>query len=106
MACIPCNLCYCRPSAFKRICFCPAQPGAGGYLESEKLRQFDVAKTSIKAFFRQVRSETNKVAWPSRAETVQTTIMVMIMAAVMALFFLVVDKSLEAVVKFLLGLLK
>ncbi|MDE2340366.1 MAG: preprotein translocase subunit SecE, partial [Alphaproteobacteria bacterium] len=30
-----------------------------------------VARPSVSEFFRQVRSETNKVTWPSRAQTVQ-----------------------------------
>jgi len=63
-----------------------------------------VAKTSVNEFFRQVRAETNKVSWPSRAETVQTTIMVMIMASVLALFFFGVDTVIGASVKALLKL--
>lgn len=63
-----------------------------------------MARPSIGEFFRQVRSETGKVSWPSRAETVQTTIMVMIMAALLALFFLGVDKLIGAVVQGLLSL--
>ncbi len=63
-----------------------------------------MAKTSVNEFFRQVRAETNKVSWPSRAETVQTTIMVMIMASVLALFFFGVDTVIGASVKALLKL--
>jgi preprotein translocase subunit SecE len=54
---------------------------------------------------RQVRAETAKVVWPTRKETVTTAIMVLIMTALLALFFFVVDSGFSAVVKFLLGTL-
>ncbi len=63
-----------------------------------------MAKTSINEFRKQVEAETKKVSWPSRAETVQTTIMVMIMASVLALFFFGVDTAIGAGVKALLKL--
>ena len=65
-----------------------------------------MARPSISEFFRQVRSETNKVSWPSRAETIQTTIMVMIMAALLALFFFIVDNVIGFSVSALLKLVK
>lgn len=55
-------------------------------------------------FVRQVRAETQKVVWPSRKEVVQTTILVLIMTTILALFFLGVDQVLGRAVKFLLGL--
>ena len=55
-------------------------------------------------FFKQVRQEVAKVTWPTRQETIITTIMVMIMVVVMALFFLGVDQILSRVVRFILGL--
>ena len=39
--------------------------------------------------------EARKVVWPSRKETVQTTLMVFAFAVVMALFLYLTDKSLE-----------
>jgi preprotein translocase subunit SecE len=64
-----------------------------------------VAKVSPGEFIRQVRSETSKVVWPNRAETVRTTIMVLIMTGLLAFFFLATDSAFSAIVKFLLGLL-
>jgi len=55
-------------------------------------------------FVRQVRAETQKVVWPSRKEVVQTTILVLIMTTILALFFLGVDQVLGRLVKLLLGL--
>ena len=51
----------------------------------------------------QVRSEATKVTWPTRNETVVTTIMVFIMVVMAAIFFLLVDQVLSWLVSFLLG---
>ena len=64
-----------------------------------------VAKTSPGEFIRQVRSEASKVAWPTWNETVRTAIMVLIMTALLALFFFAVDSFFSAIVRFLLGLI-
>ena len=63
-----------------------------------------MAKTSPGEFVRQVRVETAKIAWPTRRETITTTIMVLIMTTVLSLFFLGVDQVLGRLVKLLLGL--
>lgn len=50
-----------------------------------------MAKTTPVQFIQQTRAEIGKVVWPSRREVTLTTIMVLLMAAVMALFFTLVD---------------
>ena len=62
-----------------------------------------MAKTSPAEFVRQVRQETSKVSWPTRKEAMITTIMVFIMASVMSIFLLGVDKLWAFVVGLLLG---
>ncbi len=62
-----------------------------------------MAKTSPAEFVRQVRQETSKVTWPTRKETMVTTVMVFIMSAVMAIFFLGVDQALSYIIKLILG---
>jgi preprotein translocase subunit SecE len=62
-----------------------------------------MAKTSPQEFITQVRQETSKVTWPTRKETVVTTIMVFIMVAVMAVFFFFVDQILAFGVRLILG---
>jgi len=62
-----------------------------------------MAKTSPGEFVRQVRAETAKVSWPTRRETITTTIMVLIMTSVLSLFFLGVDQVLGRFVKLLLS---
>jgi preprotein translocase subunit SecE len=55
-------------------------------------------------FLQQVRSETSKVVWPSRRETLITTGMVMLMVVFTSVFFLVVDEVLRVAVTLALGL--
>ena len=42
-------------------------------------------------FIQEVRAEISKVVWPTRRETLLTTVMVFIMAALTAIFFFLVD---------------
>jgi preprotein translocase subunit SecE len=63
-----------------------------------------MAKVSPGEFVRQVRAETAKVTWPTRRETMVTTIMVLIMTTILSLFFLGVDQVLGRIVRFLLSL--
>jgi preprotein translocase subunit SecE len=63
-----------------------------------------MARTNPFEFIQQVRTEVSKVTWPTRRETVITTIMVLIMSVVAALFFLGVDWVLSNIVTFILGL--
>lgn len=62
-----------------------------------------MARVSPGEFVRQVRQEFSKVTWPSSKERNLTFVMVLIMVAIMALFFLGVDAFLSFVVKWLLG---
>ena len=64
-----------------------------------------MAKTSPGEFIRQVRAETAKVHWPSRKETVATTIMVIILTMILAFFFFGVDAFFSTTVRFLLSFL-
>jgi preprotein translocase subunit SecE len=63
-----------------------------------------MAKTSPGEFIRQVRSEVGKVVWPTRKETTQTAIMVLIMTIILAIFFLGIDAIFNGIVQALLGL--
>jgi preprotein translocase subunit SecE len=63
-----------------------------------------MARTNPAQFIQQVRSETAKVVWPSRRETLLTTAMVFIMAALAATFFFVVDALLGVGVDAILGI--
>jgi len=50
-----------------------------------------MARTNPLQFIQQVRSEVSKVVWPTRREVLLTTVMVMIMATLTAIFFALVD---------------
>lgn len=55
------------------------------------------------AFAQESVTETKKVVWPSRKETVQTTGMVLAFVLVMAIFLWIVDALLVWGVKFFMG---
>ena len=51
-----------------------------------------MARTNPAQFIQQVRAEASKVVWPTRRETMLTTVMVFIMATIAAIFFFLVDQ--------------
>ena len=55
------------------------------------------------AFAGEAAIETRKVVWPSRKETIQTTVAVFALVVVMAIFLWVVDIGFLWVVKMLMG---
>jgi preprotein translocase subunit SecE len=59
----------------------------------------------IPEFFQQVKTETGKVAWPTRRETMMTAVMVVVMTTILALFFFGVDQVFNLIVKYLLSLI-
>jgi preprotein translocase subunit SecE len=64
-----------------------------------------VAKVGPGEFFKQVRAESAKIVWPTRKQTVQSAVMVVIMTTLLAFFFFGTDSAFRAIVKALLGLL-
>lgn len=64
-----------------------------------------MARVTPGEFIRQVRAETAKVVWPTTRETITTTIMVIIMTVILAIFFLGLDSAFSAIVQALLSLL-
>jgi preprotein translocase subunit SecE len=65
-----------------------------------------MAKTNPFEFFQQVRTETSKVTWPSRRETLITTVMVFVFTACAAIFFLIVDWVIRTGMSTLLSILR
>lgn len=55
-------------------------------------------------FLQQVRQETGKITWPSRRETVISTLMVVVFAFIAALFFFSADQLMAFAVERILGL--
>ncbi|MEM1409185.1 MAG: preprotein translocase subunit SecE [Pseudomonadota bacterium] len=92
-----------------------SQPAANAVIEATstagagKAERSEAASSAKKSvgpvtFFQQVRAEAQKVTWTSRGETMVSTIMVLIMVAIMSLFFFSVDQLLRWVVPSLLSL--
>ena len=63
-----------------------------------------MAKTNPMEFVQQVRREVAKVTWPTRKETMVSTVMVFVFVFVAATFFFLVDQLLAVVVRFVLGI--
>ena len=63
-----------------------------------------MAKVSPFKFLQEVRAETQKVTWPTRRETMITTLMVFIMSALAAIFFFVADQVIRYAVTLVLGI--
>jgi preprotein translocase subunit SecE len=55
-------------------------------------------------FFAQVQQEARKVTWTTRSETVQATIMVVIMVTVASLFFFLTDAIVAWLVQLVTGI--
>jgi preprotein translocase subunit SecE len=62
-----------------------------------------MAKFNPGKFLREVRSETEKVTWPTRRETMITTLMVFIMSGLAAIFFLVADQVIRIAITTILS---
>jgi len=64
-----------------------------------------MAKTNPLEFLQEVRQEARKITWPTRKETMITTVMVLIMVVLASVFFLIVDAILKwGVEKMLFGM--
>jgi len=61
------------------------------------------SKTNPLAFLRQVRSETLKVTWPSRRETMISTVMVLVMVIFASLFFFAADQLIGWILGYVLN---
>ena len=55
-------------------------------------------------YVQQVRNEVSKIVWPTRKETMTTTIMVFIMSAMVALFFFIIDTIISNILDIILKL--
>ena len=63
-----------------------------------------MAKIAPAEFFKQVRSEAKRVTWPSRQETMASTIAVFVMVVIASVFLFTADQVLSYVVRLVLGL--
>ncbi len=59
-------------------------------------------KTNPIQFIEQVKTETKKISWPTRKETITSTIAVFIMVTLASLFLFFADQILAFIVNFIL----
>ena len=64
-------------------------------IEGKAVENKKKKRTNPLEFIQQVRSEGSKVTWTSRNETLVSTIMVLIMVVIMAMFFFALDQTLR-----------
>lgn len=57
----------------------------------------------VEQFFREVRAELKRVAWPSRKETIGSTSVVLIVVMIVAFFLGFVDLGLHALIRQILS---
>ncbi len=72
-------------------------------MAQEKAKSSGNIITKTLMFTRQVRQETAKVTWPTRKETMLTSLMVVILSIIAATFFLASDSLISFVVGKILG---
>jgi len=56
----------------------------------------------LASFMQDARTEVRKMVWPTRAETVQTTIIVFIVVIILALFLWCIDRLLTYLIQFVI----
>lgn len=54
-------------------------------------------------FVKQVRQEVSKVTWPTRKETMVTSVMVFVISLIAAVFFFAADGVIANVIRMILG---
>jgi preprotein translocase subunit SecE len=55
-------------------------------------------------FLQEVRQEVSKVSWPSRNETLVSTVMVLVFCALASIFFLLADQVIAWLVQLMLSI--
>jgi len=63
-----------------------------------------MAKNNPMEFVQQVRREVAKVTWPTRKESMVSTVMVFVFVFIAATFFFLVDQLLAVLVRLVLGI--
>ncbi len=76
-----------KPDQGNKVSFLDAVKGKVGFIEK------------VKQFLREVKVEFKKVVWPSRKETLGTTVVVIIVVSITALFLGVIDMTLARLIR-------
>ena len=65
------------------------------------IKDYIVAKTGPVQYTKEVKSEMKKVTWPSKDETIKSTIAVFVMVTIISLFLFFADQVMAFVIKLL-----
>ena len=57
---------------------------------------------TLASFMQDARTEVRKMVWPTRAETLQTTIVVFVVVILLALFLWVIDRILTTLIQYVI----
>ncbi|MGA1861769.1 preprotein translocase subunit SecE [Deferribacter thermophilus] len=57
----------------------------------------------FKRFIEEVKEELKKVVWPTRDQTIQTTIVVIVMTLIVSAFLGIVDVALSKIINLIVG---
>ena len=68
-----------------------------------KQKEIKGMKTSPAQFVRQVKQEIAKITWPTRSETVQGTITVIVMSVMLASFLFLIDLIFAYAIRLIVG---
>jgi preprotein translocase subunit SecE len=63
-----------------------------------------MANTTPAKFIREVRQELNRITWPTRKETMVSTVMVLVLVAIAAVFFISVDFVVGTIIRAFIGI--
>ena len=80
------------------------RPGPAARMSRGFRPEYAAMATNPLDFIQQTRSEIGKVVWPTRREVLLTTVMVLILAGLAALFFSLVDLAIRSGLSGLLSL--
>lgn len=72
--------------------------------KGKRKKGFIMAKANPIGYLKNVRAELGKITWPSRKETMVSTIMVFVMVVIMAIFLFLTDQVVAFLVRSILGL--
>jgi len=75
----------------------------GGLLAAAGVAWLSAPGKEFFAFAQEAWQEAGRVSWPTRKETIQTTLIVFGFVAIMALFLFAIDTTLAWIVKLLTG---
>ena len=74
------------------------------FIVSIYTKEKEIIVTSIFKFIQQSRQEASKIVWPTRRETLTTTVMVFVMVSILATFFLIIDSIISFLLRIVLSL--